>query len=294
MKIILITLALCSTILSTSWAEDFSPTTFPAQGLLGIEAELDSGSINVEAWKNNTIEVQQLPDTAIVCNVIVELRGKNLFIKADRKNNNESEKNRKIGFIIKAPANLLLKVNSSTLYLNLKGMSGNADVFSDTAFIGLHNVFGNVKTKVITGSIVVNEMAGNLDLVATTAFIDLKNISGQLIAKATTCNVSGKASSADLNIESTTGVIDIKGLTGLANIKNSSGNIKLEWATSPLVGEITVKSSSGNIDLMFPATAKFKSNLSKRNEKTENEFEEYDGFSLFVKSNGRITVKKVR
>ena len=57
-------------------------TTFPSEGIAGVNIKTTSGLIYIESAPVSSIMVEQYPDNAKACNVTMKIDGKRLILKA--------------------------------------------------------------------------------------------------------------------------------------------------------------------------------------------------------------------
>ena len=200
----ILTVVLLYNMLSMGYAEAKIVETFPAEKLSGIEADIGSCDMRVEAWDNISIEVQQLPDTSMFYNVTMEIKDKHFVIKADWKDTNLHAINRKIGLIVKVPKNF------------------SSDIVAGNGSIVLKGISGKLKIKTVNGDISGTSGSSDADISTSNGKINIKGLMGL----ARTQNANGDTK---LNWEQTPSAGEI-------TAKSSNGNIDI---TFPAVAKFT-------------------------------------------------------
>ena len=225
-----------------------------ANGTLKIDS--DEGSIEVETWNKNTVEVEvekyaRSQKRLDEFKVTVVQKGNDVEIIGDSNWNSRVD----VEYVVKVPKqyNVALKTGGGSI--SVEDLEGNAKVNTSGGSIKIGNVSnGDVDAHTSGGSIKVGDVDGNLSVDTSGGSIRLGKITGTSNIDTSGGSITVEQGGSDLKAETSGGSIKIGPSKGDVDVDTSGGSIKVDVAegsvkASTSGGSIRVEGSGGNIDV---------------------------------------------
>lgn len=228
-----------------------------------------TGENSVEPWAEDTIQIsatkkavaQTTEEAQTILDKIdievTELSG-NVNVNTVLPQGLLSGQSASVAYVIKVPASVQLRLNSTTGAINVDGVNGDSVLNATTGNITASNLGGNLNAETTTGIILASDVIGSVTANATTGNITASNLSGSLDAEATTGNIKALEVVGPFNGEATTGNINAT-VTGTSLNKNTvvkttTGLVALTLSGSLAAG-INAETKTGIITNSLTITA---------------------------------------
>lgn len=130
--------------------------------------------------------------------------------------------------------------------IRLKEISGSPDISSTSGYIILDSLSGNAQVSTTSGDIHVGQVAGDITASSTSGDLVLDFISGNAQVSTTSGYISLGEVKGGLNLSSTSGCIRLGTGHGGLLADTTSGDITVEW----LEGEFQIDTSSGEVSIL--------------------------------------------
>jgi len=223
-------------------------------GTLTIES--DQGSIKVETWDKQTVEVLIEKKTGKQkqldgFKVNFDQKGNNIFVEGDGDRNNKVS----VKFTIKVPQGFNLDLKTGGGSISVADISGEVKVNTSGGSISIGNITqGNVDAKTSGGNINVGDVDGNLKVDTSGGNIRLGNINGKSSIDTSGGNITLKQGGSDVKAETSGGNIKIGPVKGKVDVVTSGGNIQIGTADDDVIaktsgGGIHVEGSKGSVNI---------------------------------------------
>ena len=223
-------------------------------GTLTIES--DQGSIKVETWDKQTVEVlvekkagkQKLLDGF---KVNFAQKGNDIFVEGDGERNNRVS----VKFIIKVPQKFNLDLKTGGGSIGVAGISGEVKINTSGGSITIGNVTqGNVEAHTSGGSIKVGDVDGNLNVDTSGGSIRLGKINGKSSIDTSGGSITLEQGGSDVKAETSGGSIKIGPVKGKVDLHTSGGSIRIGIADDDVIantsgGAIDVEGSKGRVSI---------------------------------------------
>jgi len=230
-------------------------------GTLSIES--DQGSIKIETWNQQTVEVlvekkARKPRQLDGFKVNFDQKGNDIFVEGDGAWNNKVL----VKFIIKAPQEFNLELKTGGGSIGVTDISGELKVNTSGGSINIGNVTrGNVDAHTSGGNIIVGDVDGNLKVDTSGGNIRLGKISGKSSIDTSGGSITLEYGGSDVKAETSGGSIKIGPVKGKVDVDTSGGSIRIGMADDDVVaktsggaikvegskGSVSIKSSGGNL-----------------------------------------------
>ncbi len=223
-------------------------------GTLTIES--DRGSINVETWDKQMVEVlveknAELQKQLDGFQVNFDQKGNDLFVEGDgdRKNKVSAK------FIIKVPQEFNLDLKTVGGSIGVADICGEVKVNTSGGSISIGNVIqGNVDANTSGGNIKVGDVAGNLKVDTSGGNIRLGKISGKSSIDTSGGSIVLEQGGSDVVAKTSGGSIKIGPVKGKVDANTSGGSIRIGMADDDVVantsgGAIKVEGSKGSVKI---------------------------------------------
>ena len=223
-------------------------------GTLTIES--DRGSIKIETWDRQTVEVliekkarkqKQLDGFK----VNFDQKGNDIFVEGD------GDWNSKVSakFIIKVPQEFNLELKTGGGSIGVAPISGEVNVNTSGGSINIGNVTqGSVDAHTSGGNIIVGDVDGNLKVDTSGGHIRLGKIKGKSSIDTSGGSITLEQGGDDVKAETSGGSIKIGPVKGKVDVDTSGGSIRIGAADDDVVaktsgGAIKVEGSNGSVNI---------------------------------------------
>ena len=216
--------------------------------------ESDQGSIKVETWDKQTVEVlvekkakkQKRLDGF---KVNFDQKGNDIFVEGDGDWNNRVS----VKFIIKVPPEFNLDLKTGGGSIGVADISGEVKVNTSGGSISIGNVTqGDVDAHTSGGSIKVGDVDGNLKVDTSGGSIRLGKISGKSSIHTSGGSITLEQGGSDVKAKTSGGSIKIGPVKGKVDVDTSGGSIRIGMADDDVIantsgGAIKVEGSKGSV-----------------------------------------------
>ena len=223
-------------------------------GTLAIES--DRGSIKVETWGRQTVDVlvektdrnQKRLDGF---KVDFDQKGNDIFIEG----HGERKSKVSVKFIVKVPREFSLDLQTGGGAIGIADISGDIKVNTKGGGIGIGNVTqGNVDAKTSGGGIKVGDVDGDLKVKTSGGNIRLGSISGESAIHTSGGSITLEQGGNDVKAKTSGGKIKIGPVKGKVEVRTSGGGIRIGFADEDVIaktsgGFIEVEGSNGSVDI---------------------------------------------
>lgn len=239
------------------WAAKPVEQTRSAAADASIEIECLSGTLEIEAWDRNEVEVRgTIGDDA---ELLVSGSNDEIEIEIDlpgRRSGRGMDVDANLD--IRVPAGARLEVETLSASITVSGvrgaheldtMSGNVQVTADGAPVEIETVSGRIEVTGAGGSVDVETVNGGVEISGTATDVSVESVSGDVRVETSAIERG--------DFESVSGALDLRfGLAPKArlSVESYSGNVTLTLP-SDVAGSFRVESFSGRIDNDFGAEA---------------------------------------
>lgn len=191
--------------------------------LVGIE--ITNGSIDIEIWGNERIEIvvderiraeseAEAEEIAEMVRLVGEQTGSTLQISVDRGSLSRQEYGRRYAgsLEVKLPARLALSLVTTNGSIGMPAMAGDVAAHTTNGSIGLAGCGGDAELDTTNGNITAGAVAGELDADTTNGNLQLECSGGPVSGHTTNGNVRVSITGAlggDVELSSTNGGIDL-------------------------------------------------------------------------------------
>jgi DUF4097 and DUF4098 domain-containing protein YvlB len=235
---------------ATAWAAQPVSETYPVGPGAEIEIDVLSGTVTIEAWSQNLVEVTGTLGDGVES---LEIDGDEdgVYIEVEYDEHYHGKQQVSTDLTIRVPTGAALSVETVSASISVAGVTGELD---------LETVSGNVKITTRPSALDVETVSGNISVESAPAESDLSSVSGLIEIQAAggsidVENVSGKiiihgGVIDDGDLESVSGDITchaIPGPDGSLDIETMNGVITLV-IDSGLVASFDLSTFSGSIE----------------------------------------------
>jgi len=220
-----------------------------------LDIKSDQGSIKVEAWNKNKVEVlvqkrARNKDRMKAFKVKFEQKGNRILVDGDSEWNNKVS----LKYIVKVPKEFNLDLNTGGGSITVGDISGEIKVDTSGGSISIGDVAkGNVDANTSGGSINVGNVGGNLKVNTSGGSISLGNISGTSSIDTSGGSISLESGGNDVKADTSGGSINIGPVKGKVDVDTSGGSITIkmgdEVKANTSGGSISVEGSKGSVDI---------------------------------------------
>jgi len=194
-------------------------------GVNQVGIEITNGSIDIEIWSNEWIEIvvderiraeseAEAEEIAEMVRLVGEQTGSTLQISVDRGSLSRQEYGRRYSgsLEVKLPARLALNIITTNGSIGIPGMSGDVTAHTTNGTIELEGCGGDAELSTTNGSITAGAVAGELDADTTNGNLRLECAGGPVSGHTTNGNVRVSITGAlggDVELSTTNGSIDL-------------------------------------------------------------------------------------
>lgn len=225
-----------------------------ANGTLKIDS--DSGSIEIESWNKNTVEVSiekyaRSQKRLDEFEVTVEQRGNDVEIIGDSGRNSRVE----VEYVVKVPKQYNLDLKTGGGSIKVSELEGHVKVHTSGGSIKIGDISnGDVDANTSGGSIKVGDVEGNLKVDTSGGSIRLGKVTGTSDIDTSGGSITLEQGGSDVKAETSGGSINIGPTTGKVDVDTSGGSIKIDMTEGDVKantsgGSIKVVGSKGSVDV---------------------------------------------
>jgi DUF4097 and DUF4098 domain-containing protein YvlB len=234
----------------TAWAAQPVNESYPVGPGAEIEIDVLSGTVTIEAWSQNLVEVTgTLGDGVESLEIDGDEDGVSIEVEYDEHYHGKQQVSTDLKIRVPAGAALSVETVSASISvagvtgaLDLESVSGNIDVTTRPAALDVETVSGNISIESAPPESDLSSVSGKIEIRATGGSIDIENVSGKIII------YGGVIDDGDL--ESVSGDITchaIPGPDGSLDIETMNGTITL-MIDAALVASFDLSTFSGSIE----------------------------------------------
>jgi len=225
--------------------------SFYAESGGNLTIESDQGSIKVETWDNQTVEVLVEQKQLDGFKANFNQKGNDIFVEGDGDWNNRVS----VKFIIKVPQEFNLDLKTGGGSIEVSDISGEVKVNTSGGNIRIGDVIqGSVEAKTSGGNIKVGDVDGSLKVDTSGGNIQLGKINGKSSIDTSGGNITLRQGGSDVKAETSGGSIKIGPVNGKVDVDTSGGSIQIGMADDDVVaktsgGSINVEGSKGSVNI---------------------------------------------
>ncbi len=219
--------------------DDFTRTfTVRPGGTLTVET--DAGSIEVEAWNRDAVEVRAENTFGDRFRIGASESGGGVRVEgrwADRRASRNWGRNERIRFVVRVPARFSAALNTAGGSISISDLTGDATLNTSGGSLSMGDIRGSVDARTSGGSVSLASASGNATLRTSGGSVSSGRVGGRLVL-----NTSGGSISLDGGAD--------KGV----DARTSGGSIRASFDRTP-TSEVRLSTSGGGIRVDLPGTA---------------------------------------
>jgi len=219
----------------TAWTAQPVSETFPVGPGAEIEIDVLSGTVTIEAWSQNLVEVTGTLGDGVES---LEIDGDEdgVYIEAEYDEHYHGKQQVDTDLTIRVPAGAMLSVETVSASISVAGVTGELD---------LETVSGNVNISTKPAALDVETVSGNIAVESAPADSDVSSVSGA---------IEIQASGGSIDVENVSGKTMIHGgVIDDGDLESVSGNITCHAIPGP-DGSLDIETMSGAITLVIDPT----------------------------------------
>jgi DUF4097 and DUF4098 domain-containing protein YvlB len=219
----------------TVWTAQPVNETFPVGPGAEIEIDVLSGTVAIEAWSQNLVEVTgTLGDGVESLEIDGDENG--VYIEVEYDEHFHGKQQVDTSLTIRVPAGAILSVETVSASISVAGVTGELD---------LESVSGNVNVATMPAALDVETVSGNISIESAPADSDVSSVSGK---------IEIDAAGGSIDVENVSGKTMIYGgVIDNGDLESVSGDITCHAIPGP-DGSLDIETMSGAITLVIDPT----------------------------------------
>ena len=236
----------------TAWTAQPVSETFPVGPGAEIEIDVLSGTVAIEAWSQNLVEVTGTLGDGVES---LEIDGDEdgVYIEVEYDEHFHGKQQVDTSLTIRVPAGAILSVETVSASISVAGVTGELD---------LESVSGNVNVATMPAALDVETVSGNISIESAPADSDVSSVSGK---------IEIDAAGGSIDVENVSGTTMIHGgVIDNGDLESVSGDITCHAIPGP-DGSLDIETMSGAITLVIDPTLVASFDLSTFSGSIENQ-----------------------